>query len=99
MKELELQSDNQKRDDEREQKCATRNAELTAKVTLLEGKVGPLEARVAEAEARAAKAEEAASKAGGSSLELDSDDLTDKLETFSKRITKLETALKKKAGK
>ena len=99
MKELELQSDNQKRDDDREQKCASRNAELLAKVTVLEGKIAPLESRVVEAEARAAKAEEAASKAGGASIDFAGDELEDKLETFSKRITKIETALKKKAGK
>ena len=103
MKELELQADNQKRDDEKDEKCAARNAELTVKVGMLESKVAPLEARVADTEVRLAgveaKVEEAASKTAEPSIQVDAEDVSEKLETFSKRISKIETALKKKGTK
>lgn len=97
MKELELREGRSKSDEDRDQACGKRHGELAIKVAVLEGKLGPIEARVAQAEAKAAKAEQAAHDAGGASIELDSDELDDKFEGLSKRITKLETALKKKA--
>lgn len=97
MKELELREGRSKSDEERDQACGKRHGELAIKVALLESKLGPLEARASEAEARAARAEQAASEAGRTSIDLDGDELEEKLEGLSKRLTKIETAFKKKA--
>jgi len=110
MKELELQADNQKRDDEKDEKCAARNAELTVKVVTLESKVAPLEARLADAEARLAgveaKAAEAAERArlaqdaaATADCNLSPDSVDKNFSELSKRISKIETALKKKGTK
>jgi len=85
MKELELQADGQRKNEEREQKCEGRHLEATMKL-------GALEARMA-------RAEEAATKASSSLPALDVDELDEKFATLSKRVTKIETAVKKKGTK
>lgn len=90
MKELELRESRSKSDEDRDQACGKRHGELAIKMALLEG-------RIADADAKAARAEQAAQEAGGASIGIDADDVDDKLEGLSKRITKLETAFKKKA--
>jgi hypothetical protein len=100
MKELELQADNQKRDDEKHQQCNASRVALEAKLAAAEQRLAGAEqslsamvSRLAEAEAKVARASEESSKL---SAKLGDDDSEEKLAAFSKRITKLENALKKK---
>jgi hypothetical protein len=100
MKELELQADNQKRDDEKHQQCSASRVALEAKLAAAEQRLAASEqsvsamvSRLSEAEAKVARVSEASTKLAA---KLGEDDVDEKLSTFSKRITKLESALKKK---
>jgi len=100
MKELELQSDNQKRDDDKHKQCNAARMALEAKLTAAEQRllaaeqsVSAMVSRLAEAEAKVARVSEDSTKIAA---KMGDDDVEEKLSTFSKRITKLESALKKK---
>jgi uncharacterized protein HemX len=105
MKELELQADNQKRDDDKHGECESKRAALAAKVEsaesqlrLAESALSSLRDQLAAVSAKADSAVEKASslsaRASGSNEEID-----ERLDTFSKRISKMEAAVKAKGKK
>jgi uncharacterized protein HemX len=106
MKELELQADNQKRDDEKHGECKASRVALVAKIEsaesqlrLAESTLSALRDQLAAVAAKADSAVEKAEKASSLSASAgSSDDVDERLDTFSKRITKLETAVKAKKG-
>jgi DNA repair exonuclease SbcCD ATPase subunit len=107
MKELELQADNQKRDDDKHGECESKRAALAAKVESAESQLRLAESALSnlrdQLAAVAAKADSAAEKAEkASSLSASagsSDEAEEVLASLSKRISKLETAVKAKGKK
>lgn len=104
MKELELQADNQKRDDEKHGECESKRAALSAKVEstesqlrLAEQALSNLRDQLAAVSAKADSAAEKAEKAGAVKVGA-SDEAEEALAALSKRISKLETAVKAKKG-
>ena len=100
MKELELQADNQKRDDDKHKQCNASRVALEAKLAAAEQRLAGAEqsmsamvSRLSEAEAKVARVSEDSTKIAA---KMGDDDVEEKLATFSKRITKMESALKKK---
>jgi uncharacterized protein HemX len=101
MKELELQADNQKRDDEKHGECKAARDALAMKVESAESQLRLTENALSnlrdQLAAVTAKADSAAEKASSLSASAGASDETDEaLASLSKRISKLETAAKAK---
>lgn len=107
MKELDLQSDNQKRDDDKHKECESARVGLSSRVEsaeqqarLAEQMLSNLRDQLAAVSAKADSAVEKAEKASSLSASAGgSDEAEEALAALSKRISKLETAAKKKGAK
>lgn len=101
MKELELQADNQRRDDDKHKECESARLGLASRVESMEQQGRLAEKALSDLRDRldavSAKADSAVEKAGAVKVG-GSEDVDERLDTFSKRISKLETAVKSKKG-
>jgi hypothetical protein len=101
MKELELQADNQRRDDEKHGECKTARDALVARIESMEQQGRLAEQTLSNLRDRldavSAKADSAAEKASSLSASAGASDETDEaLAALSKRMSKVETAVKAK---
>lgn len=95
MKRLELEEQKARQNDDQHQKCSVERAALEAKVTAVESSLSGVTSRLVTVESAVKAAGEKTDGMGN----LNPDALDENFAALSKRITKLETAAKKKGGK